>query len=556
MSLSNKLIQPDWALMFVFLFSILFLTVQSYAQNEEYIDVDSKITEVTVFLRGAQIDRTGSKLIDAGVSKMRFSYLSPDIDPNSMKVTGTGAITILSVTHGIDHLRGGRTHARVKMLEDSIQMIEKKIGLNNSFSLALDEEWNMIVANKQVNNNMGFDIEDLDDLATYYRESLKNIVIDKQKLTQKNSTLREVQGKLRRQMGELNAKWNKATSEIIVEISSKSRSAARLNLSYVIRNAGWIPNYDIRIKDSNSPMALNYKAKVYQNSGVDWEDVSLNLSTGNPMKNATKPIIYPWKLTYQRDYQEGFYSNVRTDFNRYYTEENDNKVKMEEQAEVKISEENTDALALSSFTQMNQSQVNTAFKIEIPYSVASDGKHHDVSIQSYELPAEYRYFAAPKLDKEAFLLAKITGWDKLNLLPGQANIFFEGTYTGKSIINPRSANDTLDLSLGRDPAIVIKREKIEDFCKAQIIGSNKTETTGIEITVRNTKSIAITLDLLDQVPISSNKDIEVDIAEISSAKQDDKNGYLNWEVKLEPAEVKTFIVKFAVKFPKDKRLNL
>ena len=538
------------------LFSILFLTVQSYAQNEEYIDVDSKITEVTVFLRGAQIDRTGSKLIDAGVSKMRFSYLSPDIDPNSMKVTGTGAITILSVTHGIDHLREGRTHARVKMLEDSIQMIEKKIGLNNSFSLALDEEWNMIVANKQVNNNMGFDIEDLDDLATYYRESLKNIVIDKQKLTQKNSTLREVQGKLRRQMGELNAKWNKATSEIIVEISSKSRSAARLNLSYVIRNAGWIPNYDIRIKDSNSPMALNYKAKVYQNSGVDWEDVSLNLSTGNPMKNATKPIIYPWKLTYQRDYQEGFYSNDRTDFNRYYTEENDNKVKMEEQAEVKISEENTDALALSSFTQMNQSQVNTAFKIEIPYSVASDGKHHDVSIQSYELPAEYRYFAAPKLDKEAFLLAKITGWDKLNLLPGQANIFFEGTYTGKSIINPRSANDTLDLSLGRDPAIVIKREKIEDFCKAQIIGSNKTETTGIEITVRNTKSIAITLDLLDQVPISSNKDIEVDIAEISSAKQDDKNGYLNWEVKLEPAEVKTFIVKFAVKFPKDKRLNL
>ena len=538
------------------LFSILFLTVQSYAQNEEYIDVDSKITEVTVFLRGAQIDRTGSKLIDAGVSKMRFSYLSPDIDPNSMKVTGTGAITILSVTHGIDHLREGRTHARVKMLEDSIQMIEKKIGLNNSFSLALDEEWNMIVANKQVNNNMGFDIEDLDDLATYYRESLKNIVIDKQKLTQKNSTLREVQGKLRRQMGELNAKWNKATSEIIVEISSKSRSAARLNLSYVIRNAGWIPNYDIRIKDSNSPMALNYKAKVYQNSGVDWEDVSLNLSTGNPMKNATKPIIYPWKLTYQRDYQEGFYSNDRTDFNRYYTEENDNKIKMEEQAEVKISEENTDALALSSFTQMNQSQVNTAFKIEIPYSVASDGKHHDVSIQSYELPAEYRYFAAPKLDKEAFLLAKITGWDKLNLLPGQANIFFEGTYTGKSIINPRSANDTLDLSLGRDPAIVIKREKIEDFCKAQIIGSNKTETTGIEITVRNTKSIAITLDLLDQVPISSNKDIEVDIAEISSAKQDDKNGYLNWEVKLEPAEVKTFIVKFAVKFPKDKRLNL
>ena len=538
------------------LFSILLQTVQSFAQTEEYIDVDSKITEVTVFLRGAQIERTGSKLVDPGVSKMRFSYLSPDVDPNSIKVTAKGAITILSVTHGIDHLREGRTHARVKMLEDSIQIIEKKISLNNVFSLALDEEWKMIVAHKQVNNNMGFDIEDLDDLAIYYRESLKNIAIDKQKLTQKNFSLREVQSKLRRQMGELNAKWNKATSEIIVEISSKSRSAARLNLSYVVRNAGWVPNYDIRIKDSNSPMTLNYKAKVYQNSGVDWKDVNLSLSTGNPMKNVTKPIIYPWRLSYQSDYQEGFYRNDKTDFKRYYAEEDDAEAIMEAQAGVKILEDNKDALTLSSSTQIAQSQVNTRFEIAIPYSVASDGKHHDVSIQTYELPAEYRYFAAPKLDKEAFLLAKVTGWDKLNLFPGRANIFFEGTYTGKSIINPSSTNDTLDLSLGRDPAIVIKREKIEDFCEAQTIGSNKTETTGIKITVRNTKSIAITLDLMDQVPISSNKDVEVEIIEISSAKQDEKNGYLNWEVKLEPAEAKTFIIKFAVKFPKDKRLNL
>ena len=541
---------------FLFVFISLLLAIQSFAQIQEYIDVDSKITKVTVFLRGAQIERTGSKLVDAGISKIRFSYLSPDIDPNSIKVRGTGAITILSVTHGIDHLREGRTHARVKMLEDSIKMIEKKISLNNIFSLALDEEWKMIVAHKQVNNNMGFDIEDLDDLAIYYRESLKNIAIDKQKLTQKNFSLREVQSKLRRQKDELNAKWNKATSEIIVEISSKSRSAARLNLSYVVPNAGWIPNYDIRIKDSNGPMTLNYKAKVYQNSGVDWEDVSLKLSTGNPMKNATQPIIYPWRLSYQEDYQEGLYRNDKTDFKRYYAEEDGAEEIMLVPAGVKTLEENKDALTLSNFTQISPSQVNTAFEIGIPYSLVSDGKHRDVSIQSYELPAEYRYFAAPKLDPEAFLLAKVAGWDKLNLLPGQANIFFEGTYTGKSIINPSSTNDTLDLSLGRDPAIVIKREKIEDFCKAQTIGSNKTETTGIKITVRNTKSIAITLDLMDQVPISSNKDIEVEITEISSAKQDEKNGYLNWEVKLEPAEAKTFIIKFAVKFPKDKRLNL
>ena len=537
------------------LLSILIITAQSFAQKDDYIDVNSKITGVTVFLRGAQVERTGSKLIDAGVSKLRFSYLSPDIDPNSIKVSGTGEITILSVSHGIDHLREGRTHARVKMLEDSIQIIENKIGLNNVFSSALNEEWNMVVANKQVNNNTGFDIEDVDDLALYYREQLRKIAIEKQGLMQQNTTLKKIQTKLRKQMGELNSKWNKATSEIIVEVSSKSRSAARLNVSYVVRNAGWVPNYDIRIKDSNSPMTLNYKAKVYQNSGVDWKDVSLKLSTGNPMKNATKPEMYPWRLAYQANVFDAYLSGT-------YSRAGKREDKVEEEylqvlPGVVMTEKSMKNIeTVASITNMTESQVNTTFDISIPYSVESDGKYHDVSIQSHELQSEYRYFAAPKLDKEAFLLAKVTGWDKLNLLPGQANIFFEGTYTGKSMINPNTTNDTLDLSLGRDPAIVIERKKVDEFCKVQTIGSNKTETTGIKITIRNTKSIPVVLDLIEQVPLSTSKEIEVEILEITGAKHDIKNGYLDWEVKLDPGETKSYIVKYSVKFPKDKRLNL
>ncbi|MBL4653152.1 MAG: DUF4139 domain-containing protein [Flavobacteriales bacterium] len=510
----------------LFLLSVLITTTQSFAQKEDYIDIDSKITDVTVFLRGAQVERTGSKLIDAGVSKLSFSYLSPDIDPNSIKVSGAGEIIILSVSHSIDYLREGRTHARVKMLEDSIKVIENQIALNNVFYSALNEEWNMIVANKQVNNNTGFDIEDVDDLALYYREQLRKIAFEKQDLAQQNTTLRKVQPKLRKQMGELNSKWNKATSEIIIEVSSKSRSAARLNVSYVVRNAGWAPNYDIRIKDSNSPMTLNYKAKVYQNSGVDWKDVSLKLSTGNPMKNATKPEMYPWRLVFQSQQKYGSYGLV---VNGYYRQE-EKLMKKESEQSLTLAEDkffdtkNKVKLVapLSDLIVMTESQVNTTFDISIPYSVESDGKYHDVSIQSHELAAEYRYFAAPKLDKEAFLLAKVTGWDKLNLLPGQANIFFEGTYTGKSMINPNTTNDTLDLSLGRDPAIVIERDKVDEFCKVQTIGSNKTETVGVKITVRNTKSIPIVLDLTEQVPLSTSKEIEVDILEISNAKHDKK----------------------------------
>lgn len=527
----------------------------NYAQTDDFVDVDTKITDVTVFLRGAQIERSGSKSINEGVSKLRFSYLSPDIDPNSIKVNGTGAVTILSVSHGIDHLREGRTHAKVKMLQDSIDIINTKLEMNRQFQTALDAEWNMVVANQTVNNNAGFDVEDVDDLAMYYRERLGNVIEEKQKINQDDKTLQKIQTKLRNQIGELNSKWNKSTSEIIVEVKANARTAARINLSYVVRNAGWVPNYDIRVKDASSPMALNYKAKVYQNSGVDWDNVKLKLSTGNPMKNATQPTMYPWRLAYLPDYNEGIISAYEMAPGRTR-----DAAKSEVYYEADFSEdESLEEVAIgnvSQFTQMTESQVNTNFEIAIPYTIDSDGQYHDVNIQSFDLPSEYRHFAAPKLDNEAFLLAKVTGWDKLNLLPGQANIFFEGTYTGKSYINPNSTSDTLELSLGRDPSFVIERKKVDEFCKAQTIGSNKTETVGIKITLRNTKSTAVVVDLSEQVPISTNKEIEVEILEISGAKHDLVNGYLDWEVNLQPGETKSYLVKYTVKYPKDKRVNL
>ncbi len=517
-------------------------------KKDGYIDVNSKITAVTVFLQGAQVERTGSRLVESGTSKMRFSYLSPDIDPNSIKVNGVGDVTILSVSHGLDHLREGRTHAKVKMLQDSVQIIENKIALNSVFSGALDEEWNMIIANKQVNNDTGFDIEDVDDLAIYYREQLRKIAIEKQSLTTQNNTLRKVQLKLKMEIGELNSKWNKATSEIIVEVSAKSRAAARLNISYLVREAGWTPNYDIRVKDSSSPISLNYKGKVYQNTGENWENVKLVLSTGNPLKNADKPTMYPWRLSYTSGYE---FSN-RAMPNRVY----DKKQEAVGRADDYRYGEQLEMEESSAFTQMVESQVSTNFEINIPYSIESNGKENDVSVQSFDLPSQYVYFAAPKVDDEAFLLAKITGWDKLNLMPGSASIFYQGTYTGKSFINPNIATDTLDLSLGRDPSIVLKREKIEEFCKKQTIGSNKTEITGILVSVRNTKSTPVQIDLLDQIPVSTNKDIEVEIIEISEAKHDIVNGYLEWEVELAPGETKSYEIKYSVQFPKDKRINL
>jgi len=163
------------------------------------------------------------------------------------------------------------------------------------------------------------------------------------------------------------------------------------------------------------------------------------------------------------------------------------------------------------------------------------------------MPAFYKYYSAPRLDKESYLLGEIADWEKLNLLPGEANIIFEGTFIGKSVIDPLSTMDTLNLTLGKDKRVVVKREKLVDF---------STEIFTYEITVKNNKKEKITMLLKDQYPISTNKDIEVELLESNGAANNTEIGVLTWAVNLEPGETKKYRVSYSAKYPKDKVVNI
>src|SRR5204862_4822112 len=128
--------------------------------------------------------------------------------------------------------------------------------------------------------------------------------------------------------------------------------------------------------------------------------------------------------------------------------------------------------------------LNTEFDIALPYSVNSSNKPTLVDIRNYEMKADYQYSVAPKLDADAFLMARATGWEEFSLLPGEANVFFEGTFVGKSFIDPNNIKDTLSISLGRDKRIVVKREKLKDFSSRKLIGTNQKESYAYEISVR------------------------------------------------------------------------
>jgi len=199
-------------------------------------------------------------------------------------------------------------------------------------------------------------------------------------------------------------------------------------------------------------------------------------------------------------------------------------------------------------------QTSVNFEIDISYSIKSDNKSYAVDMVNYNLPAKYKYFCVPKIDKDAFLIANISDWEKYNLLAGEANIFLEDTYVGKTLLDITYSTDTLQISLGRDKNVSVKREKVKDFETKQFLGSKKEESRVWSINVKNNKNQKINMLVFDQVPVSTLEEIKVELFETSGAKHNIETGEIKWDFYLEPNENKKFELKYSVKYPKNKNL--
>lgn len=209
-----------------------------------------------------------------------------------------------------------------------------------------------------------------------------------------------------------------------------------------------------------------------------------------------------------------------------------------------------------SMPEVNQIETPTSvdFDIKMPYTINSDNKNTTVDIDMYALPASYEYYCVPKIDKDAFLIASVLDWEKYNLLAGEANIFFENTFVGKSILDVDNISDTLKISLGRDKNISVKREKIKDYTTRQFIGSKKEETRDWQISVKNNKKETVNMQVYDQVPVSTNEEIEVITDKLSGAELNKESGEVKWKFKLESTAKKEFELKYKVKYPKERNL--
>ncbi|MEQ1797431.1 MAG: mucoidy inhibitor MuiA family protein, partial [Lacibacter sp.] len=200
--------------------------------------------------------------------------------------------------------------------------------------------------------------------------------------------------------------------------------------------------------------------------------------------------------------------------------------------------------------------ITTQYEIEEITTVNNDGKMNTISINETSIAAYYEYYTAPKLDEAAYLTAKVINWQDLNLIPGETNLFFEGTYLGKSYLDLATGSDTLSLSLGIDKGITVKRTLLKEFSNKKFLGNNRTDYRQFEITVRNNKNVPVNIIVEDQFPISTMKEIEVDDLKYDGAKLNEDTKVVTWSLAIEPKQVKKMELKYSVKYPKEKRLQL
>ena len=529
------------------LWFLLLLSLRLSAQQVK--TVDSRISHVTVFLNKAQIERAIKTRVEAGKTDLIVTGLTSHLDPQSIQVAGKGNFVILGITHQQNYLSELNVPTSLRILKDSVEYLQKQITLEQSQKEILSKEEQMLLSNQKIGGtNQNLTVAELKGMADFYRVRLSEIVTTRMKHDDKIKKINERVIKLQRQIQEQNELYTRNTSEIVISISADAASAADLQVNYIVANAGWYPQYDLRAINTKSPVQLNYKANVYQSTGEEWKNVKLKLSTANPNEGGLKPELYTWYLNFEEPVV--YRSYKRKAAAGAVLESAAPAMEMDKaEEEVMVMK---DVATAADYVNTIQTSLNAVFDIALPYTVVSSSKPTLVDISKHDLKATYQYSVAPKLDADAFLMAQVVDWEELSLLPGEANVFFEGTFVAKTYLDPNNIKDTLAVSLGRDKRIVVKREKLKDYNSRKTIGSNQRESFAYEISVRNTKNEAIKIVVEDQLPVSQNSQIEVTSTDAGGAVYNKDTGKLVWDLNVQPNETKKVTYKFEVKYPKGK----
>lgn len=606
----------------IFLFPVLAFAFQT--------EIENKIESATVYLEGTQLQTSIKTYLNKGEQNLKIKNLSPNINPNSIIIKGLDGIHLNNFDYDIDFLNSKKDTERLSELKKDRENLKSQISLLNHEITAYEKEKTLLENNQKLGSqNTSISVQQVNAYANFYRDKFKTI---NNQIYKFNLDMDEVQKELidiENEIRKIEGKNDIYRGEISLSLDVKTASQKHIKLQYFVPDAGWSPSYDINAENIETDVKLNYKAKVYQNTGRDWTDIDLKLSSANPNKDNTKPDLNPYYLNFtqriinnsmgyeklkQKSYNpsvkrvsgvvrdedgliipgvnvfiKGTNSGTQTDFDgRYNLNINNGKYLVFSYVGFKTAiipifssninlimetnSESLDEVVVRGYSSRNKSSdayeapepevkieenaISEHFILPNKYSIKSDSGIKTINIKSENLKTEYEYYANSELSQAVYLMANISNSANMSLLPGDANVYFENTYAGKTFIDPYAIEDELTVSLGQDPNVSVERKQTNDNKGKSFLGSNRILDKTYEVKFKNNKSSAIRLKLQERIPISQNDDIKVDNKNYEGGKIDEETGIVTWQFDILPQGTKTIVYSFTVKYPKEKRINL
>ena len=541
------------------LFILISLCLGCILPMQAQKQISAKLTDATVYLRGAALTHTASAMLKSGSQEVIIDGLSPDIEINSLKVKANGVL-ISATEFSQDYLTPREQAAHIKKLQDSLDLYQEQLkDVQNE--LAVHKQLLKLVTDGTQNNMSQKDgtvtIADINANMELYRTKAAELQKSIDKDNKKIEKLKETVNRLNNQINQDETENSQLNGMLRLSVSVPENTTTTFTITYFTNQAQWVPCYDINIPSMDKSITLQAKAKVRQLTGLDWNNVKLTLSNATPNRSAVAPVFKTWFLRFQRPQPQ--YNNSLA---KGYDAAASNSMAYavaEERSESRptlVSPKPTAPILMNDFVEVEDQDIQVSFAISVPYDIPGNGKEKLIDLKSYDVKADFKYYSVPKLSDETYLVATLSDYEKYNLLPGEATVTFNNTFVGRTRLRPNDTESQITLTLTTEPRMTVKREKQKDFCSTKHVGNSTTVTQSYLITVKNNLNRAAKLTLKEQYPISNDKDIEVKDVTITPKATYDKSdiGVVTWDVELQAGETRTFTVTYSVKHPSDRTI--
>ncbi len=526
--------------------------------------LESKITAVTVFADRAQITREAKIQLSKGENKVAFDKLPISIEKKSVQVTGEGNGILNDITFKQIYY-ADYPEEKVKIIYDKIKELQKEDKeISDNMKIA-ENEGNFVedIANKLTSNTEGeksapiLDPEKWIKMVDFYRSKNEKIKGELRNLNIKKEELSEKILILQRELNQYGANRNKTKNQVQISLENQEDTEMILKLSYITYGASWYPFYDLRASTSQKTMNISYNAMITQSTGEDWDDVKINISTAQVQISGKQPELSTWFIDIYRPPVEPPMAEFR-DVSRSRSL----KKKMSKEKLGGKFDAISGAVAPSPKMEIKQAKVETGatsvlFNIQGTNTIKSDNTPHKVSITIKELPAEFTYGTVPKKSQFAYLKTKATNNTDFPFLAGETNIFLDGGFVANSRLQLVAPNETFTTSLGVDESIKVEYKLINKFEKDKGVFSKKANIVfEYKTTITNNKKSKEKIIIYDQLPVSQNDDIKVELLEPKYKEDTDnlkinKQKFIEWHYELEPTQKVEINFSYSVENPQD-----